>query len=59
MDVHISLLIGILMFVLGVAVGLLAPVVAANIYQSISLMFEKEDEEEEENAKEGKECSGS
>lgn len=58
MDVHIELLIGILIFTLGVAVGLLAPVVAANIYQSISLMFEKEDEEEEENAKEGKECSG-
>lgn len=59
MDVYIELLIGILIFTLGVAVGLLAPVVAANIYQSISLMFEKEDEEEEENAKEGKECSGS
>lgn len=58
MDVHIVLLIGILMFALGVAVGLLAPVVAANIYQSINLMFEEEDEEEE-NAKEGKECSGS
>ena len=58
MDVHIVLLIGILMFALGVAIGLIAPVVAANIYQSISLMFEEEDEEEE-NAKEGKECSGS
>lgn len=59
MDVHIVLFVAISMFVLGVAVGLLAPVVAANIYQSISLMFEEEDEEEEENAKEGKECSGS
>jgi predicted cation transporter len=58
MDVHIVLFIGILMFVLGVAIGLIAPVVAANIYQSISLMFEEEDEKEE-NAKEGKECSGS
>lgn len=57
MDVHIVLLIGILMFALGVTIGLFAPVVAANIYQSISLMFEKEDEEEaeeEENAKEEK-----
>lgn len=59
MDVHIVLFVGILMFMFGVAVGLFAPVVAANIYQSISLMFEEEDEEEEENAKEGKECSDS
>lgn len=58
MDVHIVLLIVILMFALGVFIGLIAPVVAANIYQSISLMFEEKDEEEE-NAKEGKECSGS
>lgn len=58
MDVHIVLFVAISMFVLGVAVGLLAPVVAANIYQSISLMFEEEDEENE-NTKEEKECSGS
>ena len=58
MDVHIVLFVGILMFAIGVAVGLFAPVVAANIYQSISLMFEEEDEEEEK-AKEEKECSGS
>lgn len=58
MDVYIVFFIGVSMFALGVAIGLFTPVVAANIYQSISLMFEEEDEEEE-NAKEGKECSGS
>lgn len=54
MDVHIVLFIGILMFILGVVIGMFAPIVAANIHQSISLMFEEEEEEEEE-----KECSGS
>ena len=58
MDFTLVIIISLLMFGLGCAVGMMAPVIAANIYQSISLMFEKEDEEEEK-AKEEKECSGS
>lgn len=59
MDFTLVIIISLLMFGLGCAVGLMAPVIAANIYQSISLMFEKEDAEEEEKneTKEDGQCS--
>ena len=53
MDFTLVIIISLLMFALGCAVGLMAPVIAANIYQSISLMFEKEDEKEDKAKEDG------
>ena len=57
MDFTLVIIISLLMFGLGCAVGLMAPVIAANIYQSISLMFENAEEEENKETKEDGQCS--
>ena len=57
MDFTLVIIISLLMFALGCAVGLMAPVIAANIYQSISLMFKDAEEEEKNETKEDGQCS--